>query len=111
MAGMNIHSRATRLGVSALVFLIVLVVIVPHLMDVEPPRIVEMLVMPGVLIASLISLPCHNIGTLEHPICEGTPIDLFIGLGLILIGSLFYPAVTYLLLSLLSKMLKHNVSS
>src|SRR5450432_1589848 len=100
---MNIHHRATRLGISTVVLLILLMLIVPHLMDVHPPVIVDLLLKPAELMAkvvgSFIRTPCNNIGTAEHPLCEGTPIDLFIGLAFVFAGILLYPALTYLLLS------------
>ena len=112
---MNIHSRGTRLIISAVVFLIVMLLIVPHLMDVRPPLIVDVLLKPadllGKLIGSLFTFPCHNIGTPEQPICEGTPIDLLIGLVFVFFGILLYPIVTYLLLSLMSKMWKRQGAS
>jgi hypothetical protein len=108
----SIHSRATRLCISAGVFLIVLFLVMPHLMDVEPPLIVNILLKPVELLAKLIHSisppPCHNMGTPEHPICEGTPVDLLIGLFFVFFGILLYPVVTYLLLSLLSKLVKCN---
>ena len=111
---MNIHSRATRLSISAVVFLIVLLLIVPHLMDVHPPLIVDVLLKPaellGKLIGSIFTFPCNNMGTPEQPICEGTPIDLLIGLVFVFFGILLYPIITYLLLSLLAKMWKRNAA-
>ena len=89
-----------------------LVLIVPHLMDVHPPTLVAVLLKPAELLArfvgSIVRSPCNNIGSAEHPICEGTPVDLFIGLVFVGIGVLIYPAVTYLLLSLLSKTLTRD---
>ena len=106
---MNIHSRATRLIISGVIFVIVLLLIVPHLMDVHPPILVDVLLKPaellGRFIGSIVRYPCNNIGSAEHPICEGTPIDLFIGLVFVAFGVLIYPAATYIALSLLSKTL------
>ncbi len=112
---MSIHNRATRLSVSAVVFLIVLFLIVPHLMDVHPPLIVDILLKPaellGRFIGSIFTFPCNNMGTPEHPVCEGTPIDLLVGLAFAFFGILIYPALTYLSLSLLSKILKRSANS
>jgi hypothetical protein len=108
----NIHNQGTRLCISAGLFLIVLFLVVPHLMDVEPPLIVNILLKPAELLAKLIHTisppPCNNMGTPEHPICEGTPVDLLIGLLFVSFGILLYPVATYLLLLLLSKLLKRK---
>ena len=108
---LSIHNRATRLLISALVLLVVLVLVVPHLMDVRPPLIVEILMKPveplGKLIGS--SLPHPNIGTPEHPVYEGTPFDAIVGLALVFLGILLYPVVTYFLLALLSKILRRRI--
>ena len=109
---MNIQSRATRLSISTLVLVIILVLIVPHLMDVHPPTLVNVLLKPAELLAkfvgSIVRSPCNNMGSAEHPICEGTPVDLFIGLAFVGMGVLIYPAVIYLLLSLLAKTLRRD---
>jgi len=107
---LNIHSRETRFLVSALVFLPVLLFIGSHLGDVEPPRIVEILMLPVAPLGWLIGriLPHGNIGTAEHPIIEGTPLDAMAGLALVFLDILLYPVVTYFLLSLLSKILRRK---
>ena len=107
---LSIHHRATRLLVSVLVFLVVLAVIVPHLMDVHPPLIVEILLWPMELIGPVVGklIPQPNIGTPEEPFYEATPLHLLAGLGLALFSILLYPVVTYLLLSLLSKVMKRK---
>ena len=106
---MNIESRATRLIISAVVLVVVVSIVLPHLMDVQPPMLVEVLLKPAELLGkfagSIVRARCNNIGSAEHPVCEGTPIDLFIGLAFVAFGVLLYPAVTYLLLSLLSLIL------
>src|SRR5436190_10336893 len=109
---LSIHNRNSRLFVSACVLIIVLCVVVPHLMDVDPPPIVSYLVRPAVLLGSLIGplLPRHNIGTPEDPIYEGTPLDLVFGTILVAIGSVFYPIVTYWTLTFISKLIKHQNS-
>ena len=110
---LGIHNRVTRLLVSALVFLVALAVIVPHLMDVHPPRVVEILLWPMDILGPVIGelLPPHNIGTPEEPFYEATPIHLLAGLGLALFSILLYPIVTYLLLSLLSKVMRRKAAS
>ena len=107
---MSIHSRATRLIISALVFFIVLLLIVPNLLEAHPPLIVEVLLKPAELLGSLIGrlLPHPNIGTPEQPVYEGTPLDLLVGLALTLFCILLYPIVTYFLLSLLSRALRRS---
>jgi hypothetical protein len=108
---MNIHQRSTRIVVSLVVFLIVLFLVLPHLMDVQPPVFVRVLLMPAELAARVIKAagpPCNNIGTLERPICEGTPVDLLFGLVMVMLSILLYPVVTYLGLSLASKIIKRR---
>ena len=58
----------------------------------------------GWLIARI--LPHGNIGTAEHPVIEGTPLDAMAGLVLVFFDVLLYPVATYFLLSLLSKILR-----
>ena len=103
----SIHNWVIRILVSVIVFLIVLVLVVPHLMDVEPPLIFKILLKPAKIAIDYIGsfLPRPNIGTEENPIYEGTPIDLLVGFTLIFFNVLLYPIVTYLLLSLMSKVL------
>jgi len=110
---MNIHQRSTRIIVSAVVFLVLLFLILPHVMDVQPPLFVRVLLMPADLAAGVISIigagpQCHNMGTPEHPICEGTPVDLLFGLVLVMFCILLYPVVTYFGLSLASKVIRRH---
>jgi hypothetical protein len=79
-------------------------------MDVQPPWIVEILMKPIEPVGKFISrlLPHPNIGTPEHPLYEGTPLDAVVGLALILFGILLYPLATYFLLALLSKILRRR---
>ena len=109
---MNIHKLAIRIIISVFVLFIVLLLIVPHLMDVHPPLIVEILLKPAEWLGGLIGglLPHPNIGTPEHPVYEGTPIDLLLGLALTLFCILLYPVVTFIALSLLSRILRRRVS-
>jgi hypothetical protein len=104
---LNIHHVGTRFLFSAFVFLVVLLLIGSHLDDVEPPRIVEILMLPVAPLGWLVSriLPHGNIGTSEHPIIEGTPLDLVAGLALVFSDILLYPVAAYFLLWLLSKIL------
>src|SRR5262245_33192259 len=99
---MSIHSRSFRFIISALVFAGYFGVIVPNLMDVDPPLIVRILLKPAELIGSSIGpmiLPRPNIGTPENPFYEGTPLDVLFGLLLVAVTSLFWPVVTYLALA------------
>ncbi|HEX6649937.1 MAG TPA: hypothetical protein VF075_10365 [Pyrinomonadaceae bacterium] len=110
---LSIHQRSTRIIVSAVVFLVVLFLVLPHVMDVQLPLFVRVLLMPAKLAAGVIKAmdagpPCNNIGTPQHPICEGTPVDLLFGLGMVMVTILLYPVVTYLGLSLASKIIKHR---
>jgi hypothetical protein len=77
-------------------------------MDAEPPLYVKVLLGPasflGIFVGRL--LPHPNIGTAEHPIIEGTPLDFMAGSLLIVFCVFLYPVATYLLLSLLSRVLK-----
>ncbi len=109
---LSIHNRVTRILVSILIFLIVLFLIAPHLMDVEPPLVVKILLKPTEIIGGLVGgfLSHPNIGTEENPLYEGTPIDLLVGLIIIFFNVLLYPIGTYLLLSLLSRILKQKTS-
>lgn len=90
----------------------VLAVVVPHLMDVHPPLIVEILMWPMDLIGPLMGrvFPPHNIGTPEEPFYEATPIHLLVGLGMVFFIILLYPVVTYLLLSLLAKVMERKAA-
>ncbi len=103
---MSLLSRGMRLFISAILYLAVLLVIVLYLMDVDPPQIVRLLLEPTEFLAGFVRLPCFNMGTDAHPICEGTPIHLLIGLMLVTIGSLFYPLITYLVLTVASGLIK-----
>jgi len=102
---MNIHHRSTRFIISSSVCLIVVLLIGPHLMDVDPPPLIRILLKPAELLGSAIRAargPCNNMGSAQHPICEGTPIDLFFGLLIVGANILLYPAITYLFLWFLS---------
>ena len=47
----------------------------------------------------LAALPCFNIGTPEHPVCEGTPIHLVVALLGVALAVVFYAGVVYLVLA------------
>ena len=102
---MTIHNRTTRLLISFCVFVCVFLIVVPHLMDVQPPFLVNALLWPMYLIGPAIGrlLPRGNIGTPEHPIYEGTPIDFLVGFALAGFCILLYPVVTFVILSLISR--------
>ena len=96
--------------IAFLVLIIVVLAIEPHLMDVEPPLYVRILLAPasfaGIFVARV--LPHGNIGSAEHPIIEGTPMDAMAGSLLILCCVFLYPVATYLLLSLISRFLRNR---
>lgn len=74
-------------------------------MDVDPPAFVQILLKPTELLGYAIRAArgaCNNMGTPEHPMCEGTPVDLLLGLMLVAVNVLLYPAITYLSLWCLS---------
>lgn len=73
----------------------------------EPPLYVKVLLAPASFLGIFVGkLLLHgNIGTAEHPIIEGTPLDFMAGALLIIFCILLYPIVTYLLLSLLFRVL------
>lgn len=104
----GIHNSGTQVVISFAVLCIVVVAIEPHLMDAEPPLYVKVLLAPasflGIFVVRL--LPHGNIGTAENPIIEGTPLDFMAGSLLVLFCVLLYPIATYLLLSLLSRVLR-----
>jgi len=97
--GLNIHNRVTRVAISALVFLVVLALIVPHLMDVEMPLLVEVLLAPTWLAGKVVGrfLPTVN-----------TPLHLLAGLTFASLNILLYPVVTYFALSLWSRASRRN---
>ena len=102
-----------RLIISACVFFITLLLVVPHLMSVHPPLIVEILMKPAEWMARFIGplLPHPNIGNPENPVYEGTPLDLLVGLALVLFCVLLYPFVTFLFLTLLSRIRRRNAGN
>jgi len=53
-------------------------------MDVQPPLLMNLLLWPMDLLGPVVRkiLPHGNIGTVEHPVYEGTPLDLLAGLWL-----------------------------
>ena len=107
---MDLHSRKTRLFISLTVLVVVVYLIVPHAMDVDPPLFVVALLKPAELATRLIRLargPCTNMaGRAEHPLCEATPVDLLLGLVIIFLCILLYPVIVYILLTFLSRLSK-----
>jgi hypothetical protein len=102
---MNIHRQSTRIIISCAVCLIVVFLVGSHLMDVDPPAFVRILLKPAELLGYAIRAargPCNNMGTQERPMCEGTPVDLLFGLMIVAANILLYPAITYLSLWSLS---------
>jgi hypothetical protein len=75
-------------------------------MDAHPPFLVNALLWPVYLIGPAIGrlLPRGNIGTAEHPVYEGTPIDYMVGSALVGLTIFLYPVVTYVILSLVSRL-------
>jgi hypothetical protein len=99
--------------ISLFVFLAVAGIVVPHLMDVHPPPIVNFLLWPMDLLGPQIGklLPHGNIGTPEHPIYEGTPLDFLAGFALAFFSILLYPITTYLILALASRIVRRRKPS
>ena len=102
---MAINHWISRLLISFVVFLCISFIVVPHLMDVHPPVLVNVLLWPVYLTAPVISrmLPRGNIGTPEHPAYEGTPIDFLVGFALAGVSILFYPVATFVVLTVVSR--------
>lgn len=102
---MAINNWTGRLLISFVVFLCVSFTVVPHLQDVNPPLLVKVLLWPVFLVGPVIGsmLPRGNIGTPEHPIYEGTPIDFLVGDALVGFSIIFYPVATFVVLSLVSR--------
>jgi hypothetical protein len=63
------------------VFVVVLALIVPHLMDVNPPFTVDVLLAPTWLIGGPVGrlIPTGNIRTPDDPVYEATPIHMILG--------------------------------
>ena len=103
---MPINNWIGRLLISFIVFLCVSFIVVPHLMDVHPPFLVNALLWPAFLLGPVIGrmLPHGNIGTAEHPIYEGTPIDFLVGFALVGFSIFLYPVITFVVLSLVSRL-------
>jgi hypothetical protein len=74
-------------------------------MGVDPPTLVKLLLWPMDLIGPAVGkmLPHGNIGTVEHPVYEGTPLDLLAGLWLAVFSILLYPVFTFVLLTVVSR--------
>ena len=104
----SVHNSGTRIVISFLVLVTVAFLIEPHLMDAEPPLYVKVLLAPASFLGIFVGriLPHGNIGTAEHPIIEGTPLDAMAGELLIFFCLFLYPVLTYLCLSLLSRFLR-----
>jgi len=104
---LSIHNRKTRILVSVIVFFAVLFLIVPHLMDVEPPLYVEILIKPIEAVGYVVKFIRHLNGGVEEKVSrEGSPLDLLFGLIVVFFLALLYPIITYLLLLLVSKVLR-----
>lgn len=110
---LSIHKRSTRVLIALLVFLAILFVVVPHLFGGEPPLVVSVLFKPAEIIAASVSpfVPRENIGTAENPVYEMSNLDLLIILGSVFFNVLLYPFGAYLLLSLMSRILKRKTSA
>jgi hypothetical protein len=106
---MTMLKPVTRLVVSICVVVLFSVLVFPHFMDVDPPSYFRILLKPAELAGSVIAplIPHPNIGTPEDPIYEGTPIDLLVGLILVLGTIILYSVVTYLLLTFLANAMRH----
>jgi hypothetical protein len=75
-------------------------------MDVQPPLFVDVLMWPVYLVGPVIGklLPRGNIGTAEHPVYEGTPIDFLVGFALAGFSILLYPVITFVVLTLVARL-------
>lgn len=105
---MDLHSRKTRIFISLTVLVVVLYLIVPHALDVDPPLFVVALLKPAELATRLIRSargPCANEA---GSACEATPVDLLMGLAIIFLCILLYPAMVYLSLALLARFSKRR---
>jgi hypothetical protein len=102
---MAINHWTSRLLISFVVFLCVSFTVVPHVMDVQPPLFVDVLMWPVYLVGPVIGklLPRGNIGTAEHPVYEGTPIDVLVGFALVCLSILFWPVATFVVLTVVSR--------
>jgi hypothetical protein len=102
---MAINHWTSRLLISFVVFLCVSFTVVPHVMDVQPPLFVDVLMWPVYLVGPVIGklLPRGNIGTAEHPVYEGTPIDVLVGFALVGLSILFWPVATFVVLTVVSR--------
>ena len=102
---MAINNLTGRLLISVVVFVCVSFIVVPRVMDVDPPLLVKVLLWPVYLMGPAIGrmLPRGNIGTTEHPVYEGTPIDALVGFALVGFSIFFYPVATFVVLSLVSR--------
>ena len=102
---MATNNWIARLLIAFVVFLCVCFIVVPHVMDVDPPSLVKVLLWPVFLLGPVIGrvLPRGNIGTTEHPAYEGTPIDVLAGFALVGLSIFFYPVATFVVLSLVQR--------
>jgi hypothetical protein len=64
--------------------------------EINAKTLARVLSWPNTVLQSLI--PCLNIGTLERPVCEGTPLNLFAFIVSIPLGVATYSAIAYFLL-------------
>ena len=79
-------------------------------MDAEPPLLVRLLLKPADWWASIIRLARTNTGgTSEQQFREGTPLDLLLGIAIVISCLLLYPVITYLSLLLISRVWKRKV--
>lgn len=103
--GFGIQNWIARAVISALVFLLVLGLVAPHFMDVQPPWIVRILLAPTWFLAPLVGkfLPAGNIGTAGNPIYELTPVHVLMAFVIATLNVLLYPVVTYFVLSFCSR--------
>jgi hypothetical protein len=107
---LSIHSGSTRFVAAIFVLGLVLFAVGPHIMDPDPPLIVKGLLKPAELATKVVGelIPLYNIGTSENPFYEATPIHVLAGLLLVFFCILLYPFATYIMLSLLSRLIGRN---
>ena len=103
--------RSGRILISIVSYVVVMALIVPHLLDGAPPRIIVLLLEPSAFLATFVTLPCFNMGTPENPVCEGSPFNLLIGLACVVIGTFFYPILSYIVLTIISGLMNMRKST
>ena len=102
------HNSGTRIVISFLVLVTVAFLIEPHLMDAEPPLYVKVLLAPASFLGVFVGrmLPHGNIEQPNIPLLKGLLWTQWQESCSSSSASSFYPVLTYLCLSLLSRFLR-----